>query len=116
MTRQVVGNHGNWKDRVLRVFHLRCEGASELASIEQDEPLGFPEQLALRGHLLACASCRRFRHQLGVLREASRQLAARRDKNELGAEELSAEARERIARALKNAQNGGDSSSESGKD
>jgi hypothetical protein len=86
-----------------QVFTLRCEAASELASRELDEPLSRLERLALWGHLLACASCRRFREQIRLIRTASRL----RDRAPAvrGADDdaLSHEARRRIARAIEEA-------------
>ena len=51
-------------ERLLQILTLKCEGASSLTSRELDEPLGLPELIAVRGHLLVCRSCRRFRRQL----------------------------------------------------
>jgi hypothetical protein len=94
------------RSRGLRwILGLRCEEASELASRELDEPLSGLERLALRGHLLACASCRRFRRQIGMIRTAARL----RDRSPAGPhpdDALSNEARRRIARAIDEA--GGD--------
>jgi hypothetical protein len=89
------------------VLTLRCADASELASHELDEPLSPLEALALRGHLLACGSCRRFRRQLRWIRAAARL----RDRSPAagprpGDDALSPEARARILRALDEA--GGD--------
>lgn len=82
------------------VLTLRCEAASELTSRSMDEPLSLLEGLALRGHLLGCGSCRRFRRQVGWIRSAFRL----RDRIPAGTrpddEALSHEARERIARAI----------------
>ena len=59
-----------------------------------------PRSLALRGHLLACASCRHFRRQIGLIRTAGRL----RDRSPAGPlpddDALSDEARRRIARAI----------------
>ena len=85
------------------VLTLRCEAASELASHAMDEPLSRLESLALWGHLLACASCRRFRRQIQLLRTASRL----RDRSPSGPptedDVLSHEARQRIVRAIEEA-------------
>lgn len=83
------------------VLTLRCADASELASRELDEPLSLLESLALRGHLLACSSCRRFGRQLRWIRTAARL----RDRSPAvgprpGDDALSPEARERILRAI----------------
>src|SRR5262249_61752456 len=83
-----------------QILTLRCEAASELASRELDEPLSRRAGLALRGHLLACASCRRFRVQIRLIRTASRL----RDRAPAGSspadDALSHDARRRIARAI----------------
>ena len=87
---------------LLHVLTLRCEAASALSSQELDEPLSRLDCTALWCHLLACRSCRRFRRQLRVIRAAvrrNRRLAA-----ESGANEgLSQSARDRIARAIREA-------------
>ena len=79
------------------ILTLHCDDASELASRELDEPLRRLESLALRGHLLVCASCREFRRQIRWISEA-----ARRREVPAGDDEgtLSDDARRRIAHAL----------------
>jgi hypothetical protein len=88
---------------LLQILTLRCEAASELSSRELDEPLPRLDRAALFCHLLACYSCRRFRKQIRAIREAVRKpegLLVETDANE-GL--LSAEARNRIARAIREA-------------
>jgi hypothetical protein len=58
--------------RLLRILTLHCDEASALASQAMDEPLDLPERLALGGHRLVCAPCRRFARQLRLLRLAQR--------------------------------------------
>ena len=82
------------------ILTLRCEAASELASRELDEPLSRLERLALRGHLLACASCRRFRDQIRLIRTASRRRDRVRARSDSADDSLSDEARRRIARSI----------------
>ncbi len=87
---------------LLHVLTLRCEAASALSSRELDEPLSRLDRTALWCHLLACRSCRRFRRQLRVIRAAvrrNRRLAAGAGANE----GLSRAARDRIARAIREA-------------
>jgi hypothetical protein len=87
---------------LLQILTLRCEAASELSSRELDEPLARLDRTALWCHLLVCRSCRRFRGQLRLIREAvgrSRQVL---DETEAD-EGLSPEARDRIARAIREA-------------
>ncbi len=90
-------------NRILQIFLLKCRGASELASRELDEPLGILERTALSGHLLACASCRRFRGQLRLIRAAIRRRRASTQIAGADDETLSQEARHRIAHAIRQA-------------
>ncbi len=61
---------------VWRLLHLPCREASRLSSESLDRDLGGLDRLALRSHLLCCSACRRYRRQIGVLRDAMRRLAA----------------------------------------
>ncbi len=85
---------------LLRILTLRCDAASELSSRELDERLPRLDRAALFCHLLACNSCRRFRRQIGLIREAielREQHLVEDNPNEDG---LSEEARNRIALAI----------------
>jgi hypothetical protein len=93
-------------ERLLQILTLKCEAASSLTSQEIDEPLGLPELLAVRGHLLVCRSCRRFRRQLQFLRLALHRQNARLEQDEFEQDILSPEARARIERALMEADGG----------
>ena len=96
-----MSRHGQW----IRILTLHCETASELASQEMDEPLGFPDRMALRAHVLICRSCRRFKRQLSWIRVAARALDRdRADSAEQAT--LSAEARRRITQALREEKKG----------
>ena len=84
---------------LVRILTLHCDAASLLSSRELDESLPRLDQWALLCHVLVCKSCRRFRRQLRVIRQAVRnreQFFAEFDSPQDG---LSAEARFRIARA-----------------
>lgn len=97
---------------LLQVLTLRCEAASGLSSRELDEPLSRLERTALLCHLLVCRSCRRFRTQIRALRESIRGTEwplAGVDSDE---GRLSPEARDRIARAVRES-SGGQSGTES---
>ena len=87
-------------NRPLRVLTLHCEAASELSSRELDDALPRLDRAALLCHLLACRSCRRFRadplDSQGLRRRE--QLLSETDSPE---GRLSAEARDRIARACR---------------
>lgn len=78
---------------------LTCKDASRLVSHSQERPLSFRERWGLRIHLWMCANCRRFERQIGLMRRLLRQ-SARRSEAEVADLELSAEARERISKAL----------------
>lgn len=54
---------------------MKCRQATRLVSEGQDRPLGLRERAGLQVHLAACVHCRRFAQQMGVLRQATRQLA-----------------------------------------
>jgi hypothetical protein len=93
----VIGMNG-----LLHVLTLHCEAASALSSRELDEPLSRLDRTALWCHLLACRSCRRFRKQLRLIRATVRR--NRRPAAGSGANEgLSPAARDRIARAIREA-------------
>jgi predicted anti-sigma-YlaC factor YlaD len=82
---------------------LNCKDASHLISQRLDRPLGRRERWGLRMHLLMCRYCRRFSRQLGLIHLALRKLGRESEQTEEGAE-LSAEARERIGKALRRQQ------------
>ncbi len=84
---------------LVRILTLHCDDASLLSSRELDESLPRLDRWALLCHVVACKSCRRFRRQLRIIRQAVRdreQFFAELDSTQDG---LSAEARSRIARA-----------------
>jgi predicted anti-sigma-YlaC factor YlaD len=90
-------------DNLLHILTLRCEAASELSSRELDESLGVLDRVALRGHLLVCGSCRRFRAQIRLIRRAIRHHARVLDQAGPDDWALSREARTRIAFAIREA-------------
>lgn len=49
------------------ILTLRCQGAARLLSDAEDRRLTIAEGIALRGHLLACIWCRRYRAQIRFL-------------------------------------------------
>jgi hypothetical protein len=88
---------------LLRVLTLHCEEASELSSRSLDETLPGLDRAALLCHLIACRSCRRFRAQIQVIRDAVRKSRNAQGENESAAGRLSGEARTRIAQACRDA-------------
>ncbi|MBL0011421.1 MAG: zf-HC2 domain-containing protein [Nitrosomonas sp.] len=79
---------------------LNCKQASQLASRSMDEKLPLWKNMVLKIHLILCRSCTNFTRQLVFLREASRYSRTNLDF------QLTEEARQRIANALKDMQNG----------
>lgn len=78
---------------------LNCKQASQLASRSMDEKLPLWKNMALQMHLILCRSCTNFTRQLYFLRKASRRYKTNLDF------QLTEEARQRIANALKDIQN-----------
>jgi hypothetical protein len=75
---------------------LSCRRASRLQSDGLERALTLMERVELRGHLLACAACRRHRRQVLGLEKLVRGMGL-----ENGEERLSREARERISVGLR---------------
>jgi hypothetical protein len=86
-----------------QILTLRCEAASELLSCELDESLPRLDRAAIFCHLLASNSCRRFRKQIRVIREAVRRREQLLVETETNGGLLSSEARNRIALAIREA-------------
>lgn len=80
---------------IWRILTLKCDESSKLLSSELDGDLALADRLALRGHLLACSSCRGFHKQMALLKKLA---AALRDQVR-----LSPEARERLKDAIRRA-------------
>ena len=88
---------------LLQILTLRCEAASELSSRELDESLTRVRLIALTCHLLACQSCRRFRKQIRVIREAVRRRERLLAETDGDGGLLSSEARIRMTLAIREA-------------
>lgn len=56
-----------------------CRRATELMSLQMEQPLTFGQHILLRGHLLTCSGCRRAKVQMGFLRQISRQIGGHDD-------------------------------------
>lgn len=55
---------------------MNCQEATRLISEAQDRPLAVGEHTGVRLHLMICVNCRRFKAQMGVLRQATGLLAS----------------------------------------
>lgn len=78
---------------------LNCKQASELASRVMDAELTLGQRMSLKFHLMMCRGCTNFSRQLQFLRTAARRYGMRE-----GMPRLSEEARQRIARAMREIQ------------
>lgn len=81
---------------------LNCRQASELASQAMDEGLPLRKRLSLKFHLMMCRGCTNFTHQMSFLRAAASRLG-----HHDGMPHLSNEAKERIAKVLRDLQSSG---------
>ncbi len=81
---------------------LSCKETSLLVSQSLDRRLAWRERIALRMHLLVCGACRAFANQVVFLRTAVRRFG--RGANAPEPSRLSQDARERIARELRDKQ------------
>lgn len=79
------------------VLSPTCREATRLQSEALDQPLSFPRRLGLALHLMLCKWCRRYGRQIRFLRAAVR---SHPDELNQVPDGLSAEARERLKRAL----------------
>lgn len=86
-----------WLSRLLPT----CRDMSRLLSDAMDRDLPFHMRARMRLHLLTCVLCERYKDQLHLIREALRKDdAGMEDKGSAKKPCLSAEAKERIQRAL----------------
>ncbi len=81
---------------------LSCKETSSLVSQSFDRRLSWRERVALRMHLVVCDACRTFANQMAFLRTAARRFG--RGTNATEPLRLSPDARERIARKLRDKQ------------
>ncbi len=80
---------------------LTCKEAAQLLSDSLDRKLPLRQRIALRIHLLMCKLCPRFREQILFLKETLNQFRLEGEGERLlASDSLSAEARERIQRAI----------------
>lgn len=82
---------------------LSCKDVTRLLSESMDHSLPLGKRVGVRLHLLVCKFCARYERQLLLIRETVRRLVTTGDRpGESPRETLSAEARERIRKALAN--------------
>lgn len=80
---------------------LTCKDVSQLMSQSFDRRLSLMEKVGLRFHMLICKSCQIANRQLDFLRQLCKQIAA--EPNDIASLQpgLTAEARERILKELR---------------
>ena len=61
---------------------MDCKHASHLISQSQEARLSWRQRFGLRFHLMLCDACTQFSRQLGLLREAARQVGRRIESDE----------------------------------
>ena len=78
---------------------LNCKQANELMSKSMDEKLPFSQLLGLKLHAMMCNGCANFMRQIRFMRRAANYIGEHKD----GCDgmHLSSQARERIAKAIK---------------
>lgn len=93
----------NWLARKISNFVAartpRCKDITRLLSASLDRKLSWRQRLSIRLHCFICIWCERYGEHLGWLRQWSRHTPEHT--HEMGGGQLSAEARERIKRALR---------------
>jgi hypothetical protein len=91
--------------QVVRILWLRCFDATELSSSLLDEPMEFPERLALYSHLATCRSCRRFHNQIRRIRSLLRSSGPNTGSTDpkMAGQGLSLESQLRIKKAIQDA-------------
>jgi predicted anti-sigma-YlaC factor YlaD len=65
----------------------KCKHITRLLSDALDRPLTVGEWVAVRLHLPTCSGCRNYRKQIGLLRDASREISGIRRTGEVGGDE-----------------------------
>jgi hypothetical protein len=90
-----------WLIKVIRVLSPNCKESIRLQSDALDRPLWLSQRIGLRAHLALCVWCSRYGKQIKFLRSA-----VQHSEHDHGPEQtLPSDARERIKRALKDANN-----------
>ncbi len=85
-----------------------CKEVSRLVSESMETKLPLRKRIGLWMHLSMCRLCRGFARQLRVIQAAAKQHGESDDDTSLADATLSDDARERIRRAVQNAQSNGE--------
>ena len=83
-----------------RILTLRCDESTRLVSQSLDRELSLSERWAVRLHAMICRSCRRYRKQLALIREAWQRYSDPSDSSQCVSDTLSADAKRRVKQAL----------------
>ena len=90
----------NFLRAIRLILTLKCEESTRLYSEQMDQQLSFSEKWAVRLHGWICASCWRFRRQMGFLRQAAQSVGDHLP-NGSSDPQLSPVARDRIRESLR---------------
>jgi hypothetical protein len=86
---------------IIRILTLKCPEATALLSAAEDGKLAVSDRWALWLHLVVCAPCRRFRHQMGKISRAVRDGVRRiQDQGDLPGVQLSQETRDQLHKLI----------------
>lgn len=86
---------------IKRILTLKCEESTRLVSESLDRDLSPGERWAVRLHALCCWSCRRFRKQIEVIRQAMERYGADGEPSPApGGARLSDAARAKMSQAI----------------
>jgi len=85
---------------IKRILTLRCDESARLVSQSLDRDLSPSERWAVRLHAMICRSCRRYKKQLALIREAWQRYSDPSHISESVPAGLSADARLRLNQAL----------------
>jgi Putative zinc-finger len=95
------GNRGGVLTKLFRVVFTGCEVSRFLISKSLDKELSWGERSRLYVHLAICSQCRRYRRQLKTIRQLIRCYCSHHPEVRNSSWNLSAEARKRIKRLLR---------------
>jgi len=96
-----AGNRDGVLTKLFRLVHRGCRVSRFLISKSLDRKLPWGEKFRLYVHLATCSSCRRYQRQLQTIRQLVRCYCSRHPEVRDSSWNLSAEARNRIKKLLR---------------
>lgn len=89
-------------------INISCQEASQLVSRQIDQPLSLMDSMRLRAHLLVCKACPIVHRKLKAIHQAGLKYAFRDEAAGGACSGLSPEAKDRIAKSLRQEKGSGD--------